>query len=83
MLTLTYDQFKRKINKEQRQLNILLEKKLPEIIGRMAVKRFKENFQNQAWGRKPWKEVKRRQATWTRNGKQIPNPTKGAARTRL
>lgn len=82
MLELTPDQFKRKIEQNHRALNQLLEKKLPEIIGRMAVKRFKENFQNESFGRKHWKEVKRRQSTWQRGGKEIKNPIKGAAKTR-
>lgn len=82
MLTLTYDQFASKIRRNHRELERLLNDEILEIIGRMARDHFKDNFQTESWQRKKWKEVKRRQSTWTRNGKSIPNPTKGAARSR-
>lgn len=65
-----------------RHLRNVIGDNLPTVVGEEAVEMFKENFQEEAWGREPWQEVKRRQATWTRGDKEVPNPTKGAKRTR-
>lgn len=54
----------------------------PTIVGNIAVRMFKENFQNEGFFGEKWLEVKRRQDVWVRNGKQVKNPIKGAARTR-
>lgn len=72
MLTLTPEQFSTKIKQHSIALTRLFERDLPIIIGREAVSYFKKNFQTESWGRKKWKEVKRRENPWTR----------GAARTR-
>lgn len=71
MLTLTFDQFQREISAKKHELNKLLLKDLPIIIGKEAKDIFGENFVKQAWGRKPWAEVQRRTSgtkanTWAR-----------------
>jgi phage gpG-like protein len=65
-----------------RQLRNALGDDLPTVVGTEAVEMFKENFQSEAWGCEPWQEVERRKATWTRGGKEVPNPIKGAKRSR-
>lgn len=61
MLTLTPEQFTSKIRQHSVEINKLLERDLPRIIGREAVRYFKKNFQNEGWERTKWKEVKRRE----------------------
>jgi len=82
MLNISADQFKVLLQKYKIEITDFINNDLPVIIGKMAVDHFKENFQEEAWQRTKWKEVKRRQSTWERGGKTIPSPTKGAARTR-
>lgn len=82
MLTLSQEEFLQKLKAHELEIAHLINNVLPEIVGVMAVNHFKENFQNEAWGRSKWPEVKRRMATWTRKGKVVPNPTKGAKRSR-
>lgn len=60
MLTLTPQQFQQRLEKHAQELSKLISDDLPVIIGKMAVDHFKLNFQNEAWGREKWKEVKRR-----------------------
>jgi len=75
-------EFNQNIKRLTEEYKEFFDKYAPVIAGNEAVRFFKKNFQNEAWGRVKWKEVKRRESTWQRNGKEIPNPTKGAARTR-
>lgn len=79
---MTPEQFQTHINRLAEQFQEMFDKHAPTIVGKIAVEHFKKNFQTEAWGKEKWPEVKRRQATWERNGKTIPNPTKGAKRTR-
>jgi hypothetical protein len=48
MISLTPDQFKRKIAENQTALEALQNKRLPEIIGCIALKRFEESFQRES-----------------------------------
>ncbi len=60
MLVLTPQQFQQRLEKHAQELSKLIQDDLPIIIGKMAVDHFKLNFQNEAWGREKWQEVKRR-----------------------
>jgi phage gpG-like protein len=62
MLTISFTQFRRLTKQRSAQLEKVINNNLPVIIGRLAVNFFTESFQNETWGRKPWKEVKRRQS---------------------
>lgn len=61
MLTLTPEQFSAKLKQHSDALQKLIDDDLPRIIGREAVNYFKQNFQNESWERKKWKEVQRRE----------------------
>ena len=54
------DQFKQEIDRLQDEFKALFAKYAPTIAGKTAVSYFKKNFQNEAWGRVRWQEVKRR-----------------------
>ena len=54
------DQFKQEIDRLQDEFKALFAKYAPTIAGQTAVSYFKKNFQNEAWGRVRWQEVKRR-----------------------
>lgn len=82
MLTLTPDQFTKKLNQHSLAIKTLIERDLPIIIGKQAVDHFKLNFDNQGWHRKKWKEVQRREGTWERGGKLVFNKKKGSDRYR-
>ena len=82
MHTITFTQFQATIRAKEKELHKMLEIDLPKIIGKEAVDIFKENFATESWGRKKWKEVQRRKATWMRAGKEVPNPLTEAKRTR-
>lgn len=60
MATFTVQQFVVKIDKQIAGLQLLVDRKLPVVIGKAAVDYFKGSFDRQAWERKPWKEVQRR-----------------------
>ena len=60
MLVLTPEQFQQRLEKHAQELSKLISGDLPIIIGKMAVDHFKLNFQNEAWGREKWPDVKRR-----------------------
>jgi phage gpG-like protein len=62
MITLTFEQFQHKIHALRGELDKLLLRDLPKIIGKEAKDLFTQNFANEAWGRKAWPEVKRRQS---------------------
>lgn len=53
------DQFKQEIDRLQDEFKALFDKYAPTIAGKTAVSYFKKNFQNEAWGRVKWQEVKR------------------------
>ncbi len=65
MITISYEQFQMRVRQHRREINKILLKDLPIIIGKEAKDVFSKNFHKQAWGRKPWQEVQRRQS-WTR-----------------
>lgn len=54
------EQFQQETNRLQKEFKELFEKYAPTIAGKTAVSYFKKNFQNEAWGRVKWQEVKRR-----------------------
>jgi len=69
---MTPDQFQKELQRLQKEFGEFYNRYAPQIAGNVAVSYFKKNFQNEAWGRVKWQEVKRRQ-----------NPkTKGARATR-
>jgi len=82
MLTISFEQFAAEVRRNRVQLDKLLNRELPAIIGHEAVKHFKASFHGESWKREKWSEVQRRKATWIRGGKVIDNPTQGARRTR-
>ncbi len=57
---MTPEQFQNEIKRLENEFKDLFEKNAPTIAGKTAVKYFKKNFQNEAWGRVAWKEVQRR-----------------------
>lgn len=57
---MTPEQFKKELNRLQSEFKDLFDKYGPTIAGKTAVSYFKKNFQNEAWGRVRWQEVKRR-----------------------
>lgn len=79
---MTPEQFAAGLKSNQFMLVELVATQLPVIVGKEAVYFFTKNFYTESFEGKKWKEVKRRQATWTRKGKVIQNPTRGAARSR-
>lgn len=54
------EQFRQELNRLQSEFKELFDKYAPTIAGKTAVSYFKKNFQNEAWGRVKWQEVKRR-----------------------
>jgi phage gpG-like protein len=42
------------------EINDLFTRRIPKIAGTTAVRYFKQSFQNEAWGKEKWKNVKRR-----------------------
>ena len=63
MLTLTPEQFTIKLKQHEAEIKNLIDRDLPDIIGREAVAHFKLNFQNESWGRTKWKGTN---TGWTR-----------------
>lgn len=57
---MTPEQFGKEINRLKNEFKDLFDKYAPTIAGKTAVSYFKKNFQNEAWGRVKWQEVKRR-----------------------
>ncbi len=66
MLTLTPEQFVTRLHSQNAALKKLFNNDLPRIIGVEAVNHFKENFQNEGFDKVKWKEVKRRENSWSR-----------------
>lgn len=54
------EQFQQELDRLQTEFKELFAKYAPTIAGKTAVSYFKKNFQNEAWGRVKWQEVKRR-----------------------
>lgn len=54
------EQFQQELKRLQSEFKELFDKYAPTIAGKTAVSYFKKNFQNEAWGRVKWQEVKRR-----------------------
>lgn len=69
---MTPEQFLQSLKRLQQEYKNLFDKYAPTIAGKEAVSFFKQSFQNEAWGRSKWVEVKRR----------LNPKTKGAAATR-
>jgi phage gpG-like protein len=78
---MTAKEFNQHIEKLEKNFEAFFEAAAPEIVGTIAVEHFKKNFQEEGFFGEKWQEVKRRQNTWTRKGKTVKNPLKGAART--
>ena len=57
---MTPEEFQQRIHEMREQFGDLFDRYGLTIIGNVAVSWFKKNFQNEAWGRVKWKEVKRR-----------------------
>jgi phage gpG-like protein len=87
---MTPEQFQQRIKTLETQFKEFFDKAGPIIAGNVAKSKFKENFQKESFFGEKWKEVKRREPVWrvkrkNKSGtyyKEIPNPTKGAARSR-
>ncbi len=59
---MTPEGFNKELKRLERDFKDLFDKHAPKIAGNTAVSYFKQNFQNEAWGRTKWKEVQRRTA---------------------
>ena len=70
------DQFKKHLNAVQIQIKTFAKKDAPRIAGKVAIDHFKENFQNEAFEKKKWKEVKRRINIKEQNNKKNTNRTR-------
>lgn len=57
---MTPEEFQQRIHEMREQFGKLFDRYGLNIIGKVAVRWFKKNFQNQAWGRVKWTEVQRR-----------------------
>lgn len=57
---MTPQQFASEIQRLENEFRELFANYAPTIAGKTAVSYFKKNFQNEAWGRVSWKEVRRR-----------------------
>ena len=68
---MTLQDFSHHLRGLEARIRQLLERDLPDKAGNLALSRFKENFQNEGFFGRKWKEVKRR----------LNPKTKGAART--
>jgi phage gpG-like protein len=79
---MTTKEFNERLTRMEREYEAFFSDAAPLIVGNIAVKLFKENFQSEGFFGEKWREVKRRQDTWERGGKKVNNPTKGAARLR-
>lgn len=53
-------QFKRHLNGVQLEIKTFVNRDAPRIAAKVAIDHFKENFQNERFEKKKWKEVKRR-----------------------
>ncbi|MDR0206670.1 MAG: phage virion morphogenesis protein [Bacteroidales bacterium] len=69
---MTPKEFNQNIKRLTTEYKEFFDKYAPVIAGKEAVSFFKKSFQNEAWGRNKWQEVKRRQS----------EKTKGVAKTR-
>jgi phage gpG-like protein len=67
---MTPAQFETYLTNLQKQYGQYYDTNAPTIAAKVAVDYFKEGFLQEGWerGRHKWKEVKRRQKTWTRGG---------------
>jgi phage gpG-like protein len=79
---MTTKEFNDRLTKMEREYEDFFTTVAPPLVGNIAVELFKENFQTESFFGEKWREVKRRQDTWMRNGKAVKNPIEGAARTR-
>jgi phage gpG-like protein len=80
---MTPEEFNQNMKRLAKEYKEFFDKYAPAIAGREAVKFFKQNFQNEAWGHVKWKEVKRRQdsrnyTTITRGKNKGKQKAKGA-----
>lgn len=57
---MTPEQFERKLMKLAAEYGEFYSRYAPDLAGNVAVSYYKQNFQNEAWGREKWQEVKRR-----------------------
>lgn len=57
---MTPEQFELKLKELASEYGKFFDSYAPKIAGNIAVAYYKQNFQNEAWGREKWQEVKRR-----------------------
>lgn len=57
---MTPEQFERKLMKLAAEYGEFYSRYAPDLAGNVAVSYYKQTFQNEAWGREKWQEVKRR-----------------------
>lgn len=57
---MTKEEFIKHLQNLQIEFNEYVSKSAPTIAGKVAVRHFKQSFQDEAWNRVKWKEVKRR-----------------------
>lgn len=55
---MTPEQFQQELNRLAKEFKELYNVHAPIIAANVAVSYFKKNFQNEAWGRVKWQEVK-------------------------
>lgn len=79
---MTPAEFEKYLKKLETQYREFYVRHAPAIAAKVAVSFFKQSFQSESWERVKWKDVQRRQPAWSRNGKMVKNPYKGAALTR-
>ena len=80
---MTHDELQSHFNRLQIEFKDFFDKYAPTIVGKTAVSFFKQRFQIEGWERAgDWQQVQRRMSSWTRGGKTIKNPYKGAKLSR-
>lgn len=56
---MTPDQFEVRLMQLSEEFGQFFDRYAPDLAGNVAVSYYKQNFQNEAWGKEPWKEVQR------------------------
>ena len=75
---MTPEQFSQSIKCLAKEYKEFFDRYAPVIAGKEAVSFFKKNFQNEAWGRTKWQEVKRRKSEKTKGAAKIRRILTGA-----
>lgn len=80
---MTHDELQSHFNRLKKEFQYLFDDYAPAIVGKTAVSFFKQRFKIEGWERAgDWQQVQRRMSSWTRGGKTVKNPYKGAKLSR-